>query len=967
MIFKLIYNKIFRKPMSECVKIFEEYNKLPDKNKTFAEQQQIMDSLSHKTFSRKMIKDEVFKEAAISLMFCLKNRSKLTDKFYEELKKYPMIIWIELMEIIEDKDRLLFLKNYHKELPQMILETFIINLSDSLQVETIEKYKNYIKPSKETYENFYYSVCSEARKKLDRLYPKNRDIDIIEELKDLEEKDLYDAVYKNKNKIGHKLLEEYIEMILEKTTSLDTIINTLKIFNDKLDNISNELFELLITRIKYLQKDYCKNRYYVWDVEDEIEESEYDDLNIYTLFKERFLKLGLEKTLDLMDLKTGYSANETTVNIVLDFINTNCANLNEEILDTYINKETIIEVIKKYKEKCEEKTYQVEDFIKLVDSIDINKNNKVVKYDLIEAIIACSKLMNNNVIDNKNEYYLKLKEKFELTLFNNLEKDGSLNNIINLNGILYRLIKGSLNYEEVFSTNTLKGLIYLAKSGATTLDADEITKLLTDEQLLKMNISPLLRWKKEYINNNPNKSTSFMERIGLQLLCYFGELKAKHILDSGMKKNRMENLFDELNYKDIEIDEQGNSIKNNELINFLFGRGKVREENSCMNRLIREEIKDFGKYFTDFCNNYYKIKDECKNLLSVKRIVNYYEKSELPIELKPNQYNYVSALRELNTTEPDILNKAIDLIDKSKEREYSTIPKVEGKVGDFEYKVLDLKDPLNVAVGYLSHCCFTINRMSSSALNHAMTSNNGRIFIVYYKGKFLTQSWIWRNGDVICFDSVEAGSHYHDAYEDNIKLVDVYKKAAEDMMKISHQKEDEIQRVKTITVGKSDFRFDGLEPIKNKVPKPLENNLYVYDSAMQWILSGKELEEPRYGAVAAKYYDKRDKVINIKDIKNSNIDDLTETINKIVSIKYTKNNDESFDIEKYKQLIVGEDWYILVEKNNNIEVEILNNKEETIEECKKYSLALNNIISPTKLSNLSKDEFIKKLLLINNK
>lgn len=965
--FKLIYNKILRKPMSECVKIFEEYQKLPDINKTFAEQQQIMDILSHKTNTRRMVKDEVFKEAGIALMFCLKNRNQLTDKFYEELKKYPMIIWVELMDMIEDKDRLAFLKNYHKELPQMILETFIINLNDSLQVETIEKYKKYIKPSKETYENFYYSVCKEGRKKLDNLYPKKRDIDIIEELKDLDENNLYDAVYKNKNKIGHKLLEEYIEMLLEKTSSLDIIINTLKIFKDNYNNISNELFELLITRIKYLQKDYSKNRYYTWDDEPEIEESEYSDLNIYSFFKERFLKLGLEKTLDLMDLKVGYSYNEATVNIILDFINTNTANLNDEILNVYINKETQIEIIKRFREKCNEKVYTLEDFIKLVENIDTNKNTKVINNDLIEAIIACSKLMNNNLIDNKNEYYLKLKEKFELTLFNNLEKDGSLENIINLNGILYRLIKGSLTFEEVFTTNTYKGLIYLSKSGAKTFDADEITKLLTDNQLLKMNISPLLRWKKEYINNNPNKNTSFMERMGLQLLLFFGELKAKHILDSGMKKNRMENLFDELNYKELEIDEQGNSIKNDELINFLFGRGRIKEENSCMNRLIREEIKDFGKYFTDFCNNYYKIKEECKNLLSVKRIVDYYEKSQLPIELKPNQYNYVSALRELNTTEPEILNKAINLIDNSKEREYSTIPQVEGKIGDFEYKVLDLKDPLNVAVGYLSHCCFTINGMSASALNHALTSNNGRIFVVYYKGKFLTQSWIWRNGDVICFDSVEAGSNYHDAYEDNIKLVDVYKRAAEEMMNISYQQEDEIQRVKTVTIGRSDFKFYGLENIKNEVAKPLENNLYVYDSAMQWILSGKELEEPRYGIVAAKYYDKRDKVINIKDTKNCNIDELTETINKIVSIKYTKNNDDSFDIEKYKQLIVGEDWYILIEKNNNIEVEILNNKEEAIEECKKYSLTLDNIISPNELNTLTKDQFIKKLLLQNNK
>ena len=27
---------------------------------------------------------------------------------------------------------------------------------------------------------------------------------------------------------------------------------------------------------------------------------------------------------------------------------------------------------------------------------------------------------------------------------------------------------------------------------------------------------------------------------------------------------------------------------------------------------------------------------------------------------------------------------------------------------------------------------------------------NGRTFVVYHKGKFLAQSWIWRNGDLLC-------------------------------------------------------------------------------------------------------------------------------------------------------------------------------------------------------------------------
>ena len=41
--------------------------------------------------------------------------------------------------------------------------------------------------------------------------------------------------------------------------------------------------------------------------------------------------------------------------------------------------------------------------------------------------------------------------------------------------------------------------------------------------------------------------------------------------------------------------------------------------------------------------------------------------------------------------------------------------------------------------------CFVVDGISHSALEHSMTSQNGRTFVVYYKNRFLTQSWIWRN------------------------------------------------------------------------------------------------------------------------------------------------------------------------------------------------------------------------------
>jgi len=149
-----------------------------------------------------------------------------------------------------------------------------------------------------------------------------------------------------------------------------------------------------------------------------------------------------------------------------------------------------------------------------------------------------------------------------------------------------------------------------------------------------------------------------------------------------------------------------------------------------------------------------------------------------------------------------LLYEAIGLCKDARSRENSSIPKVEGRLGDFTYRILNLDDPLAVAVGYLSHCCFVVQGISYSALKHSMQSSNGRTFVVYYQGKFLTQSWVWRNGDVICFDSVEAGSAQHGMYKDDIKLVDVYQQAAREMLYISAHTEDELQKIKVVTVGK---------------------------------------------------------------------------------------------------------------------------------------------------------------------
>ena len=201
-------------------------------------------------------------------------------------------------------------------------------------------------------------------------------------------------------------------------------------------------------------------------------------------------------------------------------------------------------------------------------------------------------------MNNQHPLFLELRSKFENDLLNRCQKDGTYLENISLSGVFYRLAKGSISFEKVYMTKTYKGLIYLSKCGKSIDNADDITQFLTDEQLVKLNITPALRWKNTINRTNTNAdSLSFIERMGLQLLLFFGHDKGKYLLELNMQGNRMENLFDGLQYGNISIKENGEPIINQELIDYLFGRGKMREKKEVDEKyFLADEKLDKFKY-----------------------------------------------------------------------------------------------------------------------------------------------------------------------------------------------------------------------------------------------------------------------------------------------------------------------------------------------------------------------------------
>ncbi len=933
--YQLFYNKLFRIPFNKAVELLNEY-KEKYQFKNFAEQQKVLDLMTQKGNFSSRVREEVMREAVMYIHFASGEKSELSKVAFDELKKYPMAIWIELIGVLDEERIIKFLKNYSHRMPSSIIELCIINVREEIQSDLIKKYSKRIDEHGDLYKNFYFSVGEQARNALDELYPDIMRFIPLLKLEDLEEKYVYEFIGKNVEVFKEIGLDALLEVLLLKVESMELVLDILlNYFKEQLDELSDEKFEFLMTRYMYKRERFGRHSYSWFDDEENEEKEKYEDEDLLRIFKDRFKKLGLLRTLSLFKVRASYDGNKFGEQIIYEFLSD--AYESEEF-EPYVNDKVKEHLIIRFSNECRDREYSLEDFVKLVSKIDLNRD-KLIYDDFIEAIIACGQLLKKRVINDRNEYFIKLRDMFKEHTLNRVIKDETYLDEINLNGIFYRLAKGTLPFDKFYLTKTYKGIIYLSKSGMLVNDADTITQFLTDEQLIKLDLSPMLRWKRQCIENRVfAESNAFFERMSLQLLLFFGELRAKHILEAGIKGNRMENLFDGINYKEIKIDENGKAIVNTELMDFLFGKGSVRETQNIMNKMIKEEIPEFEKYFTELCNDYDNLVAQCNGVLSVKRLVRHFEDVELPITLKPNQYKYKVALKEMNTQNVKLLERAVALCDRTSERQFSTIPKVKGRLGDFSYEILDYTDSFAVAVGYLSHCCFVVDGISHTALEHSMMSPNGRTFVVYYKNKFLTQSWVWRNGDVVCFDSVEAGSSVHGAYNDEFNLVDVYKKAASEILNTSKYSEDELQQVKVVTIGKSDYRFNDLEKVEGKVARPLEQNVYVYDSMTQYILAGSMPKKPHYGEVGTQYRDERSKVKFIKDVSSVDIDTLDDLFNQLYAIKYLVSGDEVPPvINEYKKIVLGDDWFITVDEFGTIDYGLLMNDDRTYDEFKKYA------------------------------
>lgn len=321
----------------------------------------------------------------------------------------------------------------------------------------------------------------------------------------------------------------------------------------------------------------------------------------------------------------------------------------------------------------------------------------------------------------------------------------------------------------------------------------------------------------------------------------------------------------------------------------LFGGFDVKYDRDFREFLLNnlEELianADYIKYIPAIQKQFQEIKVVNSNrVLTVDLAVSYVQENKyLNVRTGNDELARVSGMAGYSQSD---FEKLQEIYAYGKARVTSSIPRVYGETDKFEYEILRLTNPLAVAIGTLTDCCQELNNAAEVCMEHSMVDKNGRLFLIRDKeGNFVSQSWVWRNGNVLCFDNVEIpdkqllksgmarnliGTGARNELTDEVLAI--YKKAAEELIEEDHrvlsalleagkitEEQYEQYRLRKVTVGEgyndirasiqASFKQDEekiARPLPFTPPVDLNRGLYVNDSTTQYVLENQP-ERPQY-------------------------------------------------------------------------------------------------------------------------
>lgn len=974
----ILINKMQRVPFSKIQEMLrdneEEFDEL-----SFVNQNAILNFIE----KRYNIAQRIPKEEIMFNMFLFNDLSRRTnmnrqlrESAEEELKSLDVNLMnlIESLQYIESDTIEKILRNYHKALDSKVIETLIINLPENKQISAIQVCRAELMNSEpNTFHNFMASISKEAQRfvlenfeeKFEKYSPQDmsevahylyqdnmpvyankyqtnieRDVNLFYILHSCNEENLESTLNQFKDQLQNLDADDLMELLCFKS-------NNSKMLLDLWSNMPNKLLEVSIPYFKTFIR--------------RLEDKERFDA-IYRL-KEKFSEMNLDEIVELFQ----YDTDEVKAKVLIEYRDRFTGETSPELrsfmtksvkqkmLDIYAQKQR-----EEFGEKKEAGVDLTKEFASIVLSLKDNKRHKLFDDDYIRAItLAKMLLLEDKSIDDQNSSYIELRQKYMSHLFKNLRRDNTVDDSTN-NSMFYRIVKGSVSFSQIDDLETVKALIYLSRNPQVkdVAKVEDLVSNLSEKQVQNYNIKLYKklceRIKETYKNSSPLEEN--IQKLAYKMFLGFGYDKAIRILEHKKSFTSLEYLFNNLRVRNTELNEDGTPKLNEKLMNYLFGSNR-NDKNSNINKLLNDEIPNFDKYFSSIYNDWDLIYKKLNGNVNTKRILDLYKN---PVTfLKPDEYKLEGPLQEIGTSDPAIVQKAKDWYQIMRERQYSSIPKVKGDIDNYEYEMLDLDDPLALAVGYITRCCFLINGLSRESLYHSISSKNGRTFVVRKDGELVAQSWVWRNGNALCFDNVETRGNYS---QDT--LLEVYQRASEELIGLSNQTENETESLKVVTYGTSESRMSRPEKkFEGTLPKVLESVGYSDAKYEQCILAERKHKSLYYGDVVARYEDPRPQIKEFRDIASMSDKEVADLNRELDAIEYSKTGrTRETNVRNCRYVVCSKDWYIAIGNDGKVTTQILKKDGRATEECKAKAQVVikqikdDKIVVPTDFGNVGGEE-----------
>lgn len=584
---------------------------------------------------------------------------------------------------------------------------------------------------------------------------------------------------------------------------------------------------------------------------------------------------------------------------------------------------------------------------------NINNVNSIYDFEIILILKRLS--FQKKTFNRKNSIYNKCfliflkqyQEKFQIILD---EED------IKYVDLVFRRLVVANNVYTLFQFKNILSLIHFYKSNDYYQNID-----LPKDYIKNYNVKKYRKVKK-LILTKLNFYTDSLDELALTATRFLDYENIVKILDSNLQfqnsKQYSNNNNNELNKKrQIFLDIYPQFKQLVEIITNLDRKDEIylKKVNMVIKKIknkndinLRYSINDYFYVFNNLYTRGLKI-----TLTKLNKAVEDIQEFLLPynehIKINLEQFNY-------STKGSPFLDKinGIKLYDKYRKRLYSSIPDYQNKYKTIEFGFVNMHDTAIISNGvcdgkYLYQngktysSCLTPNGAAKNSLFHGAINSNGRFFEIKFGNKIMAYSWVWRAGDVVCFDNIEVTDEILkiEAWEEI--LFNSYLMTANDIIRIT--KAEINGGIKMVVIGrpKKDIRNKYIDNLKDspEIFKPTgSEDLYLDSQKKQLWLAGK-YDNISTKDVTAIYLYKRKEVVQFKTI---DFDTLRLKANGIYYEYCMQNNIAYHKLNcNYIDGYLGEDWFFGRYENGNYDFYYVLNDDRLFDEAKTYIISEKNL------------------------